>query len=98
MVFVNWLFGSYVLLGEIVVIIELVFVVFVVLLFKFEELIVVIYVGFRVIFGLNVGVVEGKVIEEVGFEVLVFFLIDFVVDVLIDFVTFIDGEIMNIKK
>lgn len=77
---------------------ESVLAVLVVPLSKSEELTVVTYVGPRVTFGLNVGAVEGKVTEEVGFEVLVSSLTDSAVDALIDLVTPTDGETMNTKK
>lgn len=54
--------------------------------------------GSRVRFGLNVGVTEREITEEVEFEVLFSSLADSVVDVLINLVVPKEGETTNIKK
>ena len=98
LVSVNWLSGSHVPFGEIVVTTELVLTVLVVSLSESEELTVVTYVGPRVRFGLNVGAKEEEVTEGVGFEVLFSSLSDSVVDAFIDLVTPTEGETTNTKK
>ena len=97
LVSVNWLSGSHVPFGEIVVTTELVLTVLVVPLSESEELTVVTYTGPRVRFGLNVGVKE-EVTEGVGFEVLVSSLSDSVVDAFTDLVTPTEGETTKTKK
>ena len=97
LVSVNWLSGSHVPFGEIVVTTELVLTVLVVPLSESEELTVVTYTGPRVRFGLNVGVKE-EVTEGVGYEVLVSSLSDSVVDAFTDLVTPTEGETTKTKK
>ena len=97
LVSVNWLSGSHVPFGEIVVTTELVLTVLVVPLSESEELTVITYTGPRVRFGLNVGVKE-EVTEGIGFEVLVSSLSDSVVDAFTDLVTPTEGETTKTKK
>ena len=98
LVSVNWLSGSHVPFGEIVVTTELVLTVLVVPLSESEELTVVTYVGPRVRFGLNVGAKEEEVTVGVGFEVLFSSLSDSVVDAFTDLVTPTEGETTNTQK
>jgi hypothetical protein len=94
---VNWLSGSHVPFGEMVVPTKLVLAVCMVPLSECEELTAVTYVGPRVRFELDVGATE-TVIEEGGFEVLFSSLTDSPVDALIDLVVPKEGETTNIKK